>query len=581
MDLERNTELAKKILGIIDPEQKYKGLANLIDRVGNDLPDVITKQHRELLMSNKTLRFADYWRDVYLYSSGVGFRDNVILLTKHRDEVEEWEREDEATIAMRKEKLQQYAQVVSIQSQPKEIIKYIGRNARTEVVREPHPDRIYCQHGSYRRYDQCKSGYYYKLGRMIQTNNADNGDLKLTMQLACLFVALTHEREIMEDELTCLGIDIPDTKRQMQYYNITDLRESASGYKMLSGYDTEFVQKFPEHYKIAEPIERLHNAIDELSFSYNGRLIIKTDEIHNVLEVINPNQSLIESSLRSVIDVVADLRDHVGGNMGAFLRVDPDASNVFCFLNAIVPILETELQRIIERKKYEPTEDDEKAVKDKLIPFIEGKYGGMTFDVFMRKFGVNDIISEVGFMRRLAHMIDHCPDDKTRGLLYDYREHHKFESYVNAVAPITKQHTPTQSDTTPKHEPQPSPTSGNADDVTTPDTSNFSHMESFNPTIPLDMSGLYAFMIGESVIKDIDEQLFADCIYKANMNTLWDICGKLRKRNQMRCVIRYLKDKFEPDWLSRIKTNGLPENIISFNRDTLGEFENKVTNLLL
>ena len=148
----------------------------------------------------------------------------------------------------------------------------------------------------------------------------------------------------------------------MEYCNITELRESADGYKNLSLYEPEFVQQFPEHYRIVEPIERLHNAIDELSFTDNGKLVIKTDEIRNMLDAYNPNQNNIEWSLSSVIKVVTDLREHVGEHMGAFLRIDPCASNVFCFLNAIVPILETELQRVIERKKYAPTRDDEKAL---------------------------------------------------------------------------------------------------------------------------------------------------------------------------------------------------------------------------
>lgn len=229
----------------------------------------------------------------------------------------------------------------------------------------------------------------------------------------------------------------------MEYCNITELRESADGYKKLSLYEPEFVQQFPEHYRIVEPIERLHNAIDELSITDNGKLIIKTDEIRNMLDAYNPNQNNIEWSLSSVIKVVTDLREHVGEHMGAFLRIDPCASNVFCFLNAIVPILETELQRVIERKKYEPTIDDEKALKDKLIPFIEGKYGDMSFDTFMSRFIVINNVADIAKKRRLKYLMANCNDDEIKEQLHCYLEQCEMEIADHIVEQIP--------------EPQPSP----------------------------------------------------------------------------------------------------------------------------
>lgn len=450
MDLDKYTELANKILGNTDPEKKHKGLSNLIDSVAAELPDAITVEHRDLVLSNRKLRF-DYFKTYILHQHDIGnnFRMCVNLLNKHRDEVEQWECEDEATIADRKEKLKHYAQYSSIKLPPR-VSGY--RKDGTAIIEYPiDPNSIYCESGTYRKYDEVKNVYYYQLGRMIQTANADNGDLKKMMQAVCLMVALNNERSIVEDELRLLGI-IPMAKtetmsklkqnRQIQYYNITDLRESAEGYKMLSKYDPEFVQQSPEHYRIAEPIERLHNAIDELSFTDNGKLVIKTDEIRNVLDAYNPNQEHIAESLSNVIEVVTDLRDHVGEHMGALLRIDPSASNVFCFLNAIVPILETELQRVIERKKYAPTEDDEKAVKDKLIPFIERKYGDMSFDTFMSKFIINNV-ANLAKKRRLKYLIANCNDDGIKEQLRRYLEQCEMEVADHNVEQIP--------------EPQPSP----------------------------------------------------------------------------------------------------------------------------
>lgn len=568
MDLDRYTELANMVLENKNPEQKHKGLSNLIDEVSNDLPDVITQQHRELLMSNTTLRFSDYWSDVlHPYGEGNVFHGCVSLLTKHRDEVEQFERDDEATIAMRKAKLKQYAQVINIQTPPKEIIIH---NGRKEIIREPDPDRIYCQHGTYRKFDQYKNLYYYKLGRMIQNANADNGNLKTRMQLACLIVALNNERSIVEDELRLLGFEIPKiaNNKSMHYYNITDLRESAGGYKMLTKYDPEFVKQSPEHYRIAEPIEQLHNAIDELSFIDNGKLVIKTDEIRNVLDAYNPNQEHIAESLSNVIEVVTDLRDHVGEHMGALLRIDTDASNVFCFLNAIVPILEKELQRVIERKKYAPTKDDEKAFKDKLIPFIEGKYGDMSFDTFISRFIINNV-ADLAKKRRLKHLIANCNDDGIKEQLRRYLEQCEMEIADHNIEQMP--------------EPQPSPS---VEESTKDDAPDFSHMESFKPTIKFDMLALYSFLKDQGVVVDIKYSLFCDCISHAHINELWysNHVIKKRKRNLLQCLFKMLAQEYYPEeWIARCAKNLDKDKKNITNPTTSGatvKFENKLRDIL-
>ena len=84
MSLERYTELAQKILSKNDPEQKYKGLSNLISQVADTLPNAIIDEHHDLVVSNRTLRFDGYLNEVYCYHSGMGFLESVLTLSSLR-----------------------------------------------------------------------------------------------------------------------------------------------------------------------------------------------------------------------------------------------------------------------------------------------------------------------------------------------------------------------------------------------------------------------------------------------------------------------------------------------------------------
>lgn len=108
---------------------------------------------------------------------------------------------------------------------------------------------------------------------------------------------------------------------------------------------------------------------------------------------------------------------------------------------------------------------------------------------------------------------------------------------------------------------------------------------SHTPTHPFDMSELYHFLINEGVIKkeSIDEQLFKDCITHARMNALWEISGRLRKRNQMRCVFNLLHTHhYERDWIECVAKNldTKPKKIYNPNRETLGDFEKRLRNII-
>jgi len=99
------------------------------------------------------------------------------------------------------------------------------------------------------------------------------------------------------------------------------------------------------------------------------------------------------------------------------------------------------------------------------------------------------------------------------------------------------------------------PMSFDVDDNTSmPETHNqtdFSHMESFTPTIPFDMSKLYHFLIQEGVIRNIDKQLFSDCISHGHINELLEN----GKKNKLKLVCHRLKDGYGKEWFQKVCEN--------------------------
>lgn len=119
--------------------------------------------------------------------------------------------------------------------------------------------------------------------------------------------------------------------------------------------------------------------------------------------------------------------------------------------------------------------------------------------------------------------------------------------------------------------------------ATTPETSpktspDFSHTNSFTPTIEFDMSALYAFLINEKVIVNIDEGLFRDCISHANVKELWENGVK----SKLKLVIHNLQQRYYPqEWFDAICSNlGMTKQQMGrFNVPKRKEFEQKMTML--
>lgn len=82
-------------------------------------------------------------------------------------------------------------------------------------------------------------------------------------------------------------------------------------------------------------------------------------------------------------------------------------------------------------------------------------------------------------------------------------------------------------------------------------TADFSHIESFTPTNPFDMGKLYRFLIQEGVIRNIDKQLFSDCITHGHINELWENGVK----SKLKLVCHRLKDGYGKEWFQKVCEN--------------------------
>ena len=367
-----------------------------------------------------------------------------------------------------------------------------------------------------------------------------------------------------DDTQTQQSVNVPGDHKRMEWCDLSELREAASSYyRLLTSYSFTWNDQDTN-----ARINRLHDAIAN----------IKINEIGDVLERFNVNQSLIINEVENIISIVELLIGEIGMKMPKVKPYDPGVAEVFNFCNELRFAMTIELTKLRNRYTIDPTIGDDDAGQ-RLMSYLNGDYGDMDFRMFYNNYLIpdGDYYRDVDYStiiharrRRLIYLIGICTDDGVKDIMIELLRgvQHEIDVHNNAV---------------PEPE-QPTPSAGNeqaAEATDTPDVAQFT------PTIAFDMSALYEFLVDDRVIDDkvimdkVSSQQFNDCINQANMNVLWEICGKLRKRNQMRCVIRYLKDHFEPDWLSTLITNGLPKNIISFNRDTLGDFENKVRELLL
>ena len=202
-----------------------------------------------------------------------------------------------------------------------------------------------------------------------------------------------------------------------------------------------------------------------------------------------------------------------------------------------------------------------------------GDYGGMSVEDFVTGCAIADISgsdhSAIG--ERVRYMMAECKDANIRRELEQWLLLHVGDAGTPATptpAPpaVGEAHQLAEEYTEAEERP----------DTSTPD---FLHMRSFSPTGNVNMGALYSFLIDEKVIKNIDEQLFTDCITHANINELWGKCIK----SKMKCVLHKLKNHFEKDWFCSIcaSVGQKSEYMGKFNlKNKRKQFEMKIIDMI-
>lgn len=205
MEIDRIVEFADNILTNNDIIQKRNGLANLIKKVLNDFPDTIP--FVENSVSNfPNWRYANYKDEIYMGYIVDTKKKMLTYINEHFSEITRYENDSEADLEVRKRKLQEYAQVVSIQPSVKRVIRHMGVRDDTEIEYEYSPDRIYVQNGIYRRYWNYKNDSYFIFVLYLRKTFDKYNFLDLSKKVF-LYISLKNELKQIEEEMELLGIE--------------------------------------------------------------------------------------------------------------------------------------------------------------------------------------------------------------------------------------------------------------------------------------------------------------------------------------------------------------------------------------
>lgn len=187
-DIKVLTELADKILKQADIQIRYNGIFNLQNKIGQDFNQIISAC-RDLISENSKLRFSDYLIYYYNINSNHNFANRCLrLCMNHSDSLTEYENEPDEKWMERRQKINQYDGVITIE----------GKS----------PDLIYCENGSYRIFNNVCQSFEYRLCREIQKSGINNDELKTIFQIVCLDIALRNELRIVEEETALLGLSV-------------------------------------------------------------------------------------------------------------------------------------------------------------------------------------------------------------------------------------------------------------------------------------------------------------------------------------------------------------------------------------
>lgn len=195
-DIKVLTELADKILKQADIQIRYNGIFNLQNKIGQDFNQIISAC-RDLISENSKLRFSDYLIYYYNINSNHNFANRCLrLCMNHSDSLTEYENEPDEKWMERRQKINQYDGVITIE----------GKS----------PDLIYCENGSYRIFNNVCQSFEYRLCREIQKSGINNDELKTIFQIVCLDIALRNELRIIKDEASLLGISLGHAETKCQ-----------------------------------------------------------------------------------------------------------------------------------------------------------------------------------------------------------------------------------------------------------------------------------------------------------------------------------------------------------------------------
>ena len=198
MDIDKIIEFADNILKNSDISQKRNGLANLTKKLQSDFPDVIPFINSEIKQFPRW-RYADYKDEIYTGHIGDTKKKMLKFVNEHFSDITQYEADNKADLEMRKRKLQEYAQVVSISPGVK--------RTNIGIEYEYSPDRIYVQNGIYRKYWNYKNDPYFIFALYLRKafNNYDFLDLS---KKVFLYISLKNELNQVEEEMELLGINI-------------------------------------------------------------------------------------------------------------------------------------------------------------------------------------------------------------------------------------------------------------------------------------------------------------------------------------------------------------------------------------
>ena len=352
-----------------------------------------------------------------------------------------------------------------------------------------------------------------------------------------------------------------------QELNISIMRIYKHDIEELGGACTQYLDTFQPYRLInGGDILCMHNII----YRIKERGGIDAQSIIEMAEQYNVHTTDITDTLESAYTLVECLRNVIIRNMADMKHIDKAVGDVLKFCNEFLNTREDVLRWLFGQELL--SEADIRAVQN-LHCFCAGDYGGMSVEDFVTGCAIADISgsdhSAIG--ERVRYMMAECKDANIRRELEQWLLLHVGDAGTPA--------TPTPAPPAVGEAHQLAEVYTEAEERHDTSTPDFLHMRSFSPTGNVNMGALYSFLIDEKVIKNIDEQLFTDCIPHANINELWGKCIK----SKMKCVLHKLKNHFEKDWFCDIcaSVGQTSEHMGKFNlKNKRKQFEMKIIEMI-